>query len=759
MSIRHKPEFAPQLRAYINADKYGRSQNQIAKAIDRDPSLITRWLSGERQIPYQNLYEICLVLELSKAQQDELVELAGYDPDELVLGPTEPMISPGLRHSALPPIQRPSRSEYFMGREAELAQLLEYLKPGKVVILDSLEGVGKTTLATEALWQLAPPELFPHGILYYDCYSHPQIKLILEQIVLTLGELPRPTPDLAAEQTMAEQQALIVLDGAEMANDLGELLDTHGSCGLLIIGRTPLPLSTAAEYERHQITLKPFSVEQAAALLRIWGKRRAKDKGVCRDLAQLAGPHPLAMRLIGAYLYTSKENAPFYLSWLKETPLAGLDESSRPLHSIPLILEHSLKQVSETARQALGVAGVLALSPFDRKLIAKALGVSVPEIGQALKELMNYGFLWREKTGWYQITHSLVMAYAQQQLPPTKEVLQQLTGGYISLAKKQGVSGQAGFRRLESEWPHLRAILNLCAKERDWKAVQRLTWAVDDYLNLYNRWHERIETLKMGLVAAQETNNRQNEGAFLGALGTTYYTLGQARQANQYEQQSRAIARRGGRRLSHKQEQPPVTSADGIQQAIEYYHQALEIARKLGNRHNEEDYLSKLGLVYKYHNKVEQAIEYHQQALTISRQVGSQRTEAIHLSNLGNAAMALGDSERAAEYHQQALLLSRIIGDRPAEGTYLNNLGALCIAQGNFEPAIQYYEQALAISREIGNPQTEGADLGSLGVAYYFQGNSEKAKEYLDQMQTLLQNNYSPHTTLVRKLMSSFEQI
>ena len=55
-----------------------------------------------------------------------------------------------------PPLQRPPRAQHFTGREQELAQLLTDLQPGEVVTLTGPGGIGKSALAAEASWTLAP---------------------------------------------------------------------------------------------------------------------------------------------------------------------------------------------------------------------------------------------------------------------------------------------------------------------------------------------------------------------------------------------------------------------------------------------------------------------------------------------------------------------------------------------------------------------------------------------------------------------------
>ncbi|MCI5227797.1 MAG: hypothetical protein D3918_14330, partial [Candidatus Electrothrix sp. AX2] len=67
------------------------------------------------------------------------------------------------------PLQRRPRAEHFKGRDDMLKELLPMLRPGKAVTLCGLGGMGKTALAIEAAWKLAPentpPASFPDGII------------------------------------------------------------------------------------------------------------------------------------------------------------------------------------------------------------------------------------------------------------------------------------------------------------------------------------------------------------------------------------------------------------------------------------------------------------------------------------------------------------------------------------------------------------------------------------------------------------------
>src|SRR6185503_3923931 len=105
------------------------------------------------------------------------------------------------------------------------------------------------------------------------------------------------------------------------------------------------------------------------------------------------GRLPLAVRLVGKYLDATSEPVTEYLAWLQETPLTALDQGQQRVDSVSVLLQESLAQVSETARQVLGVVGLLALAPFGREPVAASLGLIEGQVRQPLGELVNYGLL------------------------------------------------------------------------------------------------------------------------------------------------------------------------------------------------------------------------------------------------------------------------------------------------------------------------------------------------------------------------------
>ena len=141
-----------------------------------------------------------LLTELNSQTVDESAGLESGDspPQEFEADNKAPLVSSRPLPSSRVLLQLPPKIEHFVGRQAELNRLLNHLRPGQHLLLYGPGGVGKSTLATEAVWPLAPnrrpPANFPDGIIYYNFYSRPQVALLWEHIVQMFDEEPWPTP-------------------------------------------------------------------------------------------------------------------------------------------------------------------------------------------------------------------------------------------------------------------------------------------------------------------------------------------------------------------------------------------------------------------------------------------------------------------------------------------------------------------------------------------------------------------------------------
>ena len=227
-----------------------------------------------------------------------------------------PFAYAGARVPRRVPLHKPLRVEPFIGRTAELTRLLADLEAGRIVTLCGPGGIGKTSLAAEAIWTLAPaddpPARFPDGIFFYSFYRQPQAGLALTAIARAFGVEPLPVPRDAARQALAGRRALIVLDGAEAADDLEAVLAVTGSCGVIITTRRHG--DAPADYQ----DLEPLPRAESLDLLCAWAGPYAIDADACdeenrlaaaNEMVRLLGGLPLAIFLAGRYLAQRRQHA------------------------------------------------------------------------------------------------------------------------------------------------------------------------------------------------------------------------------------------------------------------------------------------------------------------------------------------------------------------------------------------------------------------------------------------------------------------
>ncbi len=496
------------------------------------------------------------------------------------------------------PLQLPTRAQHFTNRRPELTQLLQDLHPTRIITLTGPGGIGKTALAAEALRQLAPgdgpPDRFPDGVIFYSFYGKPNPALALEHIVRSFDETARDTSAEAARRVLSGKRALLILDGTEATSDLRTVLEVRGNnCGVLVTSRRRK--DAAAERQ----AVEPLESDEAVTLLRAWGKGQTADEAAARHICELVGRLPLAVRLVGRYLDETEETAAEYLEWLATTPIQALSHGEHREESVDLLLARSLEQVSEETRQVLAVVGLLALSPFGREVVGKALEVPAVKAGRLLGELVNYGLLLRTGSH-YEVSHALVHTYAHRRMD-AGEAARRVAAYYTALAEEQSKLGLEGYARLDGERAHIMAVLAGCVEREDWEAGRSLVWAVDGYLNIQGHWTERVAAIEAGVTVAVALGNRRDEGAFLIKMGLVSNNLGR------------------------------------VTQAIGFYEQALVICREIGHRQDEGNALGNLGNAYAALGQVDKAIEFYQQALVISREIGDRRGEGTRLRNLGSA--------------------------------------------------------------------------------------------------------------------------
>ena len=591
------------------------------------------------------------------------------------------------------PLQRPRQADHLVGREKLLKDVLAALRPGKAVTLCGPGGIGKTALASRIAWELSPegdpPALFPDGLLFYSFYERKDVSPAFEYLVRSYSDDAQDNSREAVCHLLADKRALIILDGAEEADDLPAVLRCCGGCGVLITSRK------RSDAPGSLFQVKRLDELPAAEAFRLYSNTDA-DKDTVKAICEQLGGWPLALRIAGQYLRNTGESATEYLRWLEKEPLKELGDGEHQDENAALILRRSVEQVSGNARLTLRIAGALAFAPIAREPVAVILDGDERHARKALNELALYGLLERRGQRW-QVSHALIQTFARSEQPLSRDRLERLAAYYIDFCETQSAAGLPGYALLNEERVHCLRLIESCLHRDLWREVSRLVEAIDIYLERQGWWTEELAALEMNLTAARLAGDRWDEAWCLNSLGCTCW-----------------------RRRE-------------LDKALAWHEQCLPIRRELEHKQEEGATLNNMALIYRKQGRYEQALEYYKQDLAICREGGDRKGEGVTLNNIGEFYRKQGEYEQALQYYEQCLPIRRETGTRKGESITLNNIAMIHRTQGAYSKALEYSKESLTIRQELGDRAGEAITSWNIGLTYKDMGDLAKAEEYITQ--------------------------
>jgi tetratricopeptide (TPR) repeat protein len=167
---------------------------------------------------------------------------------------------------------------------------------------------------------------------------------------------------------------------------------------------------------------------------------------------------------------------------------------------------------------------------------------------------------------------------------------------------------------------------------------------------------------------------------------------------------------------------------DDYSTALDYYFKSLELKKELGNKSGMAVTLGNIGIAYAFSAKekvkpaerdslFKKALDYYFQALEMAKLIGDKNGVAADIGNIGLAYFDQKNYTKALDYYFQTLQIREEIGDQKLIASTIGNIGLLYIEIGKYPDAFNYLYRALAISDSIGAiNQTESwyAPLSSL---------------------------------------------
>jgi DNA-binding SARP family transcriptional activator/predicted ATPase len=698
--------------------------------------------------------------------------------DQIRTGQVGPGRAAGvIELTATPPNNLPTQATPFIGREAELAQIIAHLGSNECrsVTITGASGIGKTRLALAAADEVK--SRYPQGVWYVpltgifanagsadasDGFAIPAnglaSQLVADEIAnalkLSFSYHADPTQQLIDH--LRNKRILLTLDGLKpilppVTSFLARLLAQASGVTLLItapdvlglagertvaLGGLPTPDAANEVHVRTCASVRLF-IERADRAANGFDPK-PQELPVIAEIGRLLEGNPLGIELAAAWVehWPPVEILSALRAVFEEAGSAGRPGKARrrpttPAGETPVAVEAAFQGrwdlLAPAERSALAQLTIFR-GDFSEQAAEAITGASAEMLAGLAERLL----LQTPAPGRYAM-HRLIHQFTVNRLsPPTAlgdraPLAQDRHSAYFLglLAQREVNLHKRGMVRalteIQAEWRHIQQAWEWAANRGDVERLQRTANALARYLSLrglYKRG-ERLfglaaEALCLPVGAADAAPDM---AGLVQSLVRGQLLLGQARFLNLQADHERlaAVAQVARAQFEHTLAQ---AQAEGIRE--------LAVAS-----------LSNLGSIAVLENAYAAARDHLEAALQLYEQMDEPLVEADGLSrllsDLGAVLMLYGDYAAARSYLERSQQTCRQNNDRAGEGMACFYLGRVTDTIGAYDEARSYFEQALRIGRGLGDERLEAQVLTAQGALAHHTGDHNAAWEASDR--------------------------
>jgi len=221
-------------------------------------------------------------------------------------------------------------------------------------------------------------------------------------------------------------------------------------------------------------------------------------------------------------------------------------------------------------------------------------------------------------------------------------------------------------------------------------------------------WQDAKNEYEEALGRYRDAGNRSGEAITLINLGTLYDTLGDSEMALQNYNQALTLLRNV---VKNKRLTANVLtrigqldfSFDKIDDGLRSYNEALNVEADMhpAEPRSRASTLTALGTAMAAQRNLQKAIEYYGDALDLRRKVGDRRGESVTLDKMGDAYYLVGDQQAALKSFEQAIPIWRSLEDRLGLASSLRGIAKVELERGNLPEAVKVSDEAMEIVEDL----------------------------------------------------------